>query len=80
MVLCGFGGELLWTPMAFMGAVWFMNDYKNGGKDTPMHRTLAVFAGALSGLLSIIFPGGAGICLGLLIVNLIACNLMADTI
>ena len=75
-----FGGELLWTPMAFMGAVWFMNDYKNGGKDTPMHRTLAVFAGALSGLLSIIFPAGAGICLGLLIVNIIACNLMADTI
>ena len=74
------GGHLLWTPMAFMGAVWFMNDYKNGGKDTPMQRLLAVFAGAVSGILAVIFPVGAGVCLGLLIVNIIACNLMSYTI
>ena len=66
--------------MAFMGAVWFMNDYKNGGKDTPMQRLLAVFAGAVSGILAVIFPVGAGVCLGLLIVNIIACNLMSYTI
>ena len=57
-----------------------MNDYKNGGKDTPMQRLLAVFAGAVSGILAVIFPVGAGVCLGLLIVNIIACNLMSYTI
>lgn len=74
------GGALLWSPAVFMAAVWFVNDYKNGGKDTPIQRTLAVFAGAISSVLAVLLPGGAGIFLGVLVINIIACNLMTYTI
>lgn len=74
------GAGPVWAPMLFMGAVWFVNDYKNAGRDTPMQRTLAVFAGGICALLAAILPVGAGVCLGLLIVNIIACNLMTYTI
>ena len=72
------GGQLLWSPVIFMGAVWFVNDYKNAGKDTAMHHVLAVFSGALCALLSFIFPGDAGVSLGLLLMHIIACNLTVD--
>lgn len=74
------GGALLWSPAVFMAAVWFMNDYKNGGKDTPIQRTLAVFAGAISSVFAVLLPGGAGIFLGVFVINIIACNLMTYTI
>ena len=73
-------GTFIFNPMVFMGGVLFANDYGNGGKGTGLQGFLAVLSGILGGILSIFLPGGAGICLGLFIVNIMACNLNTHTI
>lgn len=70
----------LWSPMVFMGGVIFMNDYRNGGRDTSMGRILAVFCGAVCGIFAAFMPASIAVCLGLMIANIIACNLIGYTI
>lgn len=70
----------LGSPLVFMGGVIFINDYRNGGRDTSMGRILAVFTGAVCGIFAAFMPVEIAVCLGLMIANIIACNLMAYTI
>ncbi len=74
------GGGALWSPTIFLAGVLLINDYKNAGRDTPLGRILAAFCGALCGIFAALMPVEIGVCLGLLIANIIACNLMAYTI
>lgn len=73
-------GRLVWSPMILMGGVLFANDYKNGGKGTWQQTLAALLSGAAGAVFSLILPGDGGICLGLLTVNIMACNLNTHTI
>ncbi|MBB5264228.1 Na+-translocating ferredoxin:NAD+ oxidoreductase RnfC subunit [Catenibacillus scindens] len=74
------GGLWLWSPAVFMGAVFFANDYKNGGKGTLLQHMSGVLSGLFAAALSLIFPAEAGVFLSLLAAHIIACNLMVYTI
>ena len=74
------GGEMLWVPQVFCGAVTFFNDYRNGGKDSFVHRIFAVIAALLCACLNLLLPVEFALCLGLFAVNIIACNLSAYTL
>lgn len=74
----GFLG-LLFIP-AWVGAVYFVNDYKNGGKDTVIQKCTAWITGGVSALLTLVLPPEIAVFTGLLLGNIIACNLNPYTI
>lgn len=65
---------------AWIGAVYFVNDYKNGGKNTAVQKCTAWITGIVSALLTLLLPPEIAVFTGLFLGNIIACNLNPYTI
>ena len=65
---------------AWIGAVYFVNDYKNGGKNTAVQKCMAWITGIVSALLTLLLPPEIAVFTGLFLGNIIACNLNPYTI